>query len=364
MSEKKDQLLIYRSPRGNTEIEVNIDGDTVWLSINQIADLFQTSKQNISLHLKNIYDQKELLPEATVKENLTVQKEGGRDVKREIQYYNLDAIISIGYRVNSIQGTHFRIWATQQLNQLMVKGFVLDDEKLKGIKSNYFDELQERVRAIRLSEKNFWQKIRDIFAFGSMDYEPNSEIAKTFFATVQNMFHYAIHQHTASEVLKERADAYKDNMGLYTWAGAEITKADVFVAKNYLTELELKRLNLLADQFLSFAELQSVERRPMYMATWISKLIEFLKLNEKPILTDKGKVSAEVGKQIAMKEFERFENIRREQSKGLKEFLKKNLSDENLEQLAEADQEIKAKFQDASFGKILGAVSRAGKPEK
>jgi len=352
-NENKGQFLIYRTPKGTTEIEVQIIDKALWLSLNQISEIFQRDKSVISRHIKNIFEEKELEQKAVVAKYATTGSDGK---VYQVDFYNLDMIISIGYRVNSIQGTHFRIWATQALNQYISKGFLLDDAKLAGEKSNYFEELQERVRSIRVSEKNFWQKIKDIFAFGSMDYEPNSEIAKTFFATVQNMFHYAIHQHTASELLKERADAYKDNMGLYTWVGQEITKTDVFVAKNYLTELELKRLNLLADQFLSFAELQSIEKRPMYMSTWISKLIEFLKLNEKPILTNAGKVSAEVGRQIALKEFERFEKQRNEQSKKLSKYLSDSGVETEFEELKNNS--------NPSFGTILGAVARAGKPEK
>ncbi|MFD1256993.1 RhuM family protein [Mucilaginibacter terrae] len=321
--ENNSQLLIYRTPNGNTEIEVNIDKDkdTVWLTQKQIAALFQTGVDNINVHLKNIYESGELHESTTIEKNSIVQIEGNRKVKRDVLTYNLDTIISVGYRVNTIQGTHFRIWATNQLKEFVVKGFVLDDAKLKGQKSNYFDELQERVREIRVSERNFWDKVKDIFASTSMDYDSNSEIAKKFFATVQNMFHYAIHGHTAAELIKERADAYKDNMGLYTYGGTALTKKDVVVAKNYLTELEIKRLNLLSDQFLSFAELQSVEKRPMYMATWVSKLIDFLKLNEKPILYDAGKVSAEVGKQIALKEFDKFSIQLKNETKGLKKYL-------------------------------------------
>lgn len=320
MSDRNSDILIYRTPQGSTEIEVRIDGETVWLTQGQIAHIFQTSKQNISNHMKNILAEGELIESAVVKENLTTASDGK---KYNTLFYNLDAILSIGYRVNSIQGTHFRIWATTQLREFLVKGFVLDDARLKGEKTNYFDELYERVREIRVSEKNFWEKIKDIFSATSMDYDSHSEIAKRFFATVQNMFHYAIHQHTASELIKERADAYKDNMGLYTWSGKEITKKDVVIAKNYLTELEIKRLNLLSDQFLSFAELQSVEKRPMYMATWVSKLIDFLKLNEKPILSDAGKVSAEVGKQLAVREFDKFDQKAKKETKILQDALNK-----------------------------------------
>jgi len=319
MSNDSGQILIYRTPQGNSEIEVDLYNESVWLSLNQISTLFQRDKSVISRHIKNIFEEGELQQESVVAKKATT----GSDKKSyQVDFYNLDMILSVGYRVNSLQGTHFRIWATQQLTQYLIKGFVLDDAKLKGTKPNYFDELYERVREIRVSEKNFWEKVKDIFASTSMDYDKESEIAKKFFATVQNMFHYAIHRHTASELIKERADAYRDNMGLYTWSGQEITKKDVLVAKNYLTELEIKRLNLLSDQFLSFAELQSVERRPMYMATWVGKLIDFLKLNEKPILTDAGKVSAEVGKQIAMKEFQKFEDKLKQETKKLQSVLK------------------------------------------
>ena len=250
-----------------------------------MAVLFQKDSDTIGLHIKNVYQDAELQEYGTTEKNSVVQKEGSRNVKREVNFYNLDVIISVGYRVNSIQGTHFRIWATRQLREFMIKGFLIDDEKLKGTKSNYFDELYDRVRSIRISEKNFWQKIKDIFAFGSIDFESDSEIAKTFFATVQNMFHYAIHEHTAQELIKER------------------------------------------DQFLSFAELQSVEKRAMYMSTWVAKLIEFLKLNEKPILQDAGKVSKSIGEQIALSEFQKFEEIRKEERQKLKKFLDKNAVD-------------------------------------
>lgn len=327
MSENKGQILIYKTPTGATEIEVTLDNETIWLTQKQMAVLFQKDSDTIGLHIKNVYQEAELQEYGTTEKYSVVQKEGSRNVKREVNFYNLDVIISVGYRVNSIQGTHFRIWATKQLKELMIKGFVIDDEKLKGTKSNYFDELYDRVRSIRVSERNFWQKIKDIFAFGSIDYESNSEIAQTFFATVQNMFHYAIHEHTAQELIKERADGQKENMGLKTWYGREITKQDTTIAKNYLTELELKRLNLLSDQFLSFAELQSLEKRAMYMSTWVAKLIEFLKLNEKPILQDAGRVSKNIGEQIALSEFQKFEEIRKEERKKLRQFLDKNAVD-------------------------------------
>ncbi|MCF2501038.1 virulence RhuM family protein [Dyadobacter chenhuakuii] len=356
--ENKGQLLIYRTPNGSTEIEVALENETVWLTQKQMAELFQKDPNTIGVHISNIYKEGELEEVGTTSKSEVVQKEGNRYVKREVNIYNLDVIISVGYRVNSLQGTHFRVWATKQLREYMVKGFILDDARLKGEPVNYFEELQERVRSIRTSEKNFWQKIKDIFAFGSMDYDKDSEIARTFFASVQNMFHYAIHGHTASELIKERADAYKDHMGLFSWSGQEITKKDVLVAKNYLSELELKRLNLLADQFLSFAELQSIEKRPMYMATWVSKLIQFLNLNDKPILRNSGKVSAEVGKQIALKEFERFEKSIQEEASKLSKYLKKNSHDVAFEDV------VKVEVKESNFNRQLKGLMAVPPPKK
>jgi hypothetical protein len=241
----------------------------------------------------------------------TVQKEGNRLISRVLDHYNLDMIISIGYRVNSHVAVQFRIWATRLLKEYSIKGFVMDDDKLKGTKTNYFDELSERVRAIRTSEKNFWQKVTDIFVT-SIDYDVKAEISKIFFASVQNMFHYAIHGHTAAELIVERVDAHKINMGLGVWKGDKITKADVQVAKNYLTETELKRLNLLVEQYLSFAELQSLEQRPMYMKDWYEKLKGFFILNDKPILVNAGKVKAEIGKKKAIDEYQKYEKERQE----------------------------------------------------
>lgn len=221
------EVLIYTSPDGKTRIDVQLQGDTVWLSQAQMAKLFQTTKQNVSLHVKNLFEEGELSPKATVKESLTVQREGEREVQRKIDHYNLDVIISVGYRVKSHRGTQFRIWATQRLREYIIKGFALDDERLRdgGTRNDYFDELIERVREIRTSERNFYRKITDIYAT-SYDYDPNSELAHMFFATVQNKFHWAIHGHTAAELIAERADARKPNMGLTSWRGDRIRKAD------------------------------------------------------------------------------------------------------------------------------------------
>ena len=288
MSEQ-GQLLLYQTENGEPDIQVMLKDETVWLTQKQMTELFQTTKQNISLHIQNIYKENELTPDSTVKEYLTVQNEGSRRVSRDIDFYNLDMIISVGYRVNSHRGTQFRIWATQRLREYIVKGFVMNDERLANGYTDYFDELIERVRRIRLSEKNFYQKVRDIFAT-SMDYNSKTEFAHSFYANVQNKFHYAIHGHTAAELISERVNGNKLNLGLTNWKGKIITAHDATTAKNYLGEMELKRLELLVDQFLSFAELRSVERVPMYMSDWITKLDEFLALNEKEILHDLGKV--------------------------------------------------------------------------
>ena len=288
MSEK-GQLLLYQTENGEPDIQVMLKDESVWLAQKQMAELFQTSRENITLHIGNVYKEGELSEHATCKEFLHVRQEGSRTVQRKVMFYNLDMIISVGYRINSHRGTQFRIWATQRLREYMVKGFVMNDERLANGYTDYFDELIERVRRIRLSEKNFYQKVRDIFAT-SMDYNSKTEFAHRFYATVQNKFHYAIHGHTAAELISERVNGNKLNLGLTNWKGEIITAYDATTAKNYLGEMELKRLELLVDQFLSFAELRSVERVPMYMSDWITKLDEFLVLNEKEILHDFGKV--------------------------------------------------------------------------
>jgi hypothetical protein len=250
--EQPNNLIIYTSEDGQTKINVQMDGETVWLSQVQMADLFQTTKQNISQHIKNIFEELELQPKATVKNFFIVQKEGKREVKRNIDHYNLDVIISVGYRISSHIGTKFRIWATQKLREYIVKGFVMDDNRLAngGVKQSYFDEWAERVRKIRTSEKNFYLKVTDVFAT-SVDYDPKTDYAQKFFATVQNKFHYAITGKTAAELVASRVSAGKENMGLTNWQGKIITSEQAKVAKNYLEELELKRLMLLNSSFLS-----------------------------------------------------------------------------------------------------------------
>ncbi len=310
----RSEVLIYQSPDGKTRIDVTLSDDTVWLSQAQMAELFQTTKQNISLHLRNIFEEKELHENSVVKEYLTTAQDGKR---YRTKFFNLDVIISIGYRVRSHRGTQFRIWATQRLREFIVKGFTLDDERLKegGRRNDYFDELIERVREIRTSEKNFYRKITDIYST-SYDYDSEALVTHQFFATVQNKFHWAIHGHTAAELIAERADARKPHMGLTHWKGDRPRKGDVTVAKNYLTAEELGMLNLIVDQYLSFAEFQARQRKPMYMQDWIKKLDDFLRLNERDILNNAGRISSQLGDEIAAREFEKYWEAQKQIEKG------------------------------------------------
>lgn len=305
MAENSSEILIYQAPDGLPQVDVRVEDETVWLSQSQLAELFQTTKQNISLHINNIYDEGELTQEATVKDYLTVQTEGNRDVNREIKHYNLDVIISVGYRVKSHVGTHFRQWATQRLREYIIKGFTLDDERLKQARGGYFDELLGRIRDIRSSEKVFYRKVCDIFAT-SIDYDAKTETSQEFFATVQNKFHYAIHGHTAAELIKLKADATKPHMGLTNFPGSKLKKEDVTVGKNYLEEKEIDQLNRLVNQYLEFAELQAMNRKPMRMADWVEKLHGFLTLNDREILTNAGKVRKEDADKYALNEYEKF----------------------------------------------------------
>jgi len=290
--EKNNQIIIYNAEDGQTKIEVRVKDDTVWLSQKQMAELFDKDVRTINEHIKNVFLEQELMENSTIRKFRIVQKEGGRDIERDIDFYNLDIIISVGYRVKSLHGTQFRIWATQKLRDYIIKGFAMDDERLSEgrVHKTYFEEWEERIRRIRTSEANFYQKVRDVFAT-SADYNPKTDYAKLFYATVQNKFHYAITGLTAAEIVNSRINSQKENMGLTNWKGEIITREQAQIAKNYLKELELKRLNLLVEQFLSFAELQSVEQRVMYMKNWIKKLDDFLILNEKEILQNAGNVS-------------------------------------------------------------------------
>jgi hypothetical protein len=290
--ENKNSIIIYSTENGEMKLEVKLENETVWLSQKQMAELFDCSLRNVSIHLQNVYNEAELSENQTMKDYFIVQKEGGKEVRRSINFYNLDAIISVGYRINSLRGTQFRIWATQKLKEYIVKGFVLDDARLAGGQTpkTYFQELEERIRRIRTSEANFYQKVRDIFAT-SVDYNPKVDYAKKFFSMVQNKFHYAITGLTAGEIIHSRIDCNKDNLGLTNWAGPIITREQAEIAKNYLEELELRKLNLLVEQFLSYAELQSVEEKLMYMKNWVERLDAFLIFNEKKILDNSGSVS-------------------------------------------------------------------------
>jgi hypothetical protein len=307
----KGQFLVYEAEDGRVKIDVRLEDETVWLTQQLMADLFQTTKQNISLHTNNIFEEGELAPAATVKEFLTVRREGNREVRRKLEYYNLDMIISVGYRVKSHVATRFRIWATQRLREYIVKGFLLDDERLKNPDQpfDYFDELLRRIQDIRTSERRFYQKITDIYAT-SIDYDPTQEISIEFFKTVQNKMHWAITGMTAAEIIHERADSGKPNMGLTSWRGVKVRKQDVTIAKNYLAERELLALNNLVEQYLIFAEGQAMRRVPMAMADWIKKLDAFLSVNEREILTHAGKISHEMAKESAEAEYNKFNQDR------------------------------------------------------
>jgi hypothetical protein len=303
----KGQFLVYATEDGRTKIDVRLDGETVWLTQQHMVELFQTTQQNISLHLQNIYDEGELEREATHKEYLSVRQEGNRQVTRSLDFYNLDAIISVGYRVKSAVATRFRIWATQQLREFIVKGFVLDDERLKNPDQpfDYFDELLRRIQDIRTSERRFYQKITDIYAT-SIDYDPTMPESIGFFQTVQNKMHWAITGQTAAEIIHARADSTRPNMGLTNWRGAKVRKEDVTIAKNYLNESELVALNNLVEQYLVFAEGQAMRRVPMHMKEWIDKLHGFLTLNDRDILNNAGRISHEMAKELAEAEYEKF----------------------------------------------------------
>ncbi len=310
------QFLVYQTDDGRLKIDVRFEGETVWLTQQHMAELFQTTQQNISLHLQNIYAEGELQLGATHKDFLSVRQEGSRSVQRRVDFYNLDAIISVGYRVKSGVATQFRIWATQLLREYIVKGFVLDDERLKNPDQpfDYFEELMRRIQDIRTSERRFYQKITDIYAT-SIDYDPTQEVSLLFFKTLQNKVHWAITGQTAAEIVHGRVDAAKPNLGLTNWRGAVIRKPDVVIAKNYLTEPELEALNNLVEQYLIFAQGQAMRRIPMHMADWIKKLDAFLTLNERDILTHAGRISHEMAQAKAELEYDKFKALADAQSR-------------------------------------------------
>ena len=299
----KGQFLLYQTPDGDSQIEVKLQNDTVWLSLDQMAELFQRNKSTISRHIKNVLEDGELEEDSVVANFATTATDGKN---YSVAYYNLDMIISVGYRVHSYRGVQFRIWATKVLKEYIVKGFAMNDDLLKRAGGgNYFDELLARIRDIRSSEKVFYRKVLEIYAL-SIDYDPRVEMTQKFFKTVQNKMHYSVHGHTAAEIIYERADAEKDFMGLTTWSGAMPSKPEAEIAKNYLTHEEIKSLNRIVSLYLDFAEMQAEEHRPMYMKDWINILDDFLRISRKDILTHAGKISAKLAKEKADHEYDKF----------------------------------------------------------
>lgn len=306
------EIVFYQGEDGRSRIQVRLDGGTVWLTQRLLADLYQVSVPTINEHLQNIFDEQELVPEATIRKFRIVQPEGKREVSRLVDHYNLDVILAVGYRVRSLRGTQFRRWATERLTEYITKGFVLDDERLKEgrtLGADYFDELLERIREIRASEKRFYQKIRDLYAL-AIDYDPSTNETKEFFQVVQNKLHWAITGSTAAEIIADRASADKPNMGLTTWKGAKVRKADVTVAKNYLNDDEIRQLNRIVTMYLDYAEEQAERRKPLHMRDWREKLDGFLQFNERDVLKNAGRISAEIAKQLALDEYEKFERKR------------------------------------------------------
>jgi len=303
------EILLYQTEDGQTRVQVHLQDETVWLSQRQMAELFQKDIRTINEHIKNIYAEGELEPGPTIRKFRIVQTEGDREVAREVDFYNLDVIISVGYRVKSHRGTQFRIWATQRLREYIIKGFTLDDERLKQAGGgNYFDELLARIRDIRSSEKIFWRKVLDIYAT-SIDYDPNTDLSREFFSVVQNKMHWAAHGHTAAEIIATRADALKPNMGLTSWIGCKPRQSDAEIAKNYLSHEELNTLNRIVTIYLDFAELQALSRKPMYMREWIAKLDDFLRLSERDILTHAGTVSHVQAITKARSEYDKYRTL-------------------------------------------------------
>ena len=332
----KGQFLLYQTPDGDSQIEVKLQDDTVWLSLDQMAELFQRNKSTISRHIKNVLEDGELEADSVIANFATTATDGK---KYSVAFYNLDMIISVGYRVHSYRGVQFRIWATKILKEYIVKGFAMNDDLLKRAGGgNYFDELLARIRDIRSSEKVFYRKVLEIYAL-SIDYDPRVEMTQKFFKTVQNKMHYSVHGHTAAEIIYERADAEKDFMGLTTWSGAMPSKPEAEIAKNYLTHEEIKSLNRIVSLYLDFAEMQAEEHRPMYMKDWINILDDFLRISRKDILTHAGKISAKLAKEKADQEYDKF-----------KERTKNNLSPVEIHFLENFEREQK-RLMDGKGGK-------------
>ncbi len=307
IEKKAGEIILYQAENGETKIEVHLEDETVWLTQLQLATLLQTSKQNIGQHLKNIFEEGELEENSVVKKFFTTASDGKR---YQTNFYNLDAIISVGYRVKSHVATRFRQWATEQLREYLIKGFVMDDERLKQRdQDTYFEELLARIRDIRSSEKVFWRKVLDIYAT-SVDYDSRTETSRHFFSVMQNKMHWAAHGHTAAEVVVKRAKAESPNMGLTSWSGENIRKSDVSIAKNYLSAEELDTLNRIVTMYLEFAELQALSRKKMYMNDWIAKLDDFLKISERDLLSHAGKISHKNALEKAYKEYEKYHQKR------------------------------------------------------
>lgn len=310
MAENKTNLIMYTTEDGVTKIQATFDNDTVWLSIDQMAELFQRDKSTISRHIKNIFEEGEYISDSVVANFATTAKDGKT---YQVEYYNLDVIISVGYRVKSLRGTQFRIWAMQILKEYMQKGFALDDNRLKELGGgNYFDELLERIRDIRSSEKVFWRKVLDIYAT-SIDYNPSAESSVAFFKQVQNKMHWAAHKHTAAEIIYERADSDKQNMGLTSWSGKQIKKTDVEIAKNYLSEKELDALNKIVTAYLDIAEVRALDHEPMYMKDWLETIDDYLKMTRREILSTAGRISHEQALDKAHEEYKKFKAKERDQ---------------------------------------------------
>lgn len=335
---KRNEIVLYSGDEGAASVEVFFKDEMFWLTQKTMAQLFDVDLRTINEHLKNIFESGELEESSTIRKFRIVQKEGRRNVSRNVSFYNLDAIIATGYRVNSKKATQFRIWATNTLREFITKGFVLDDDLLKNgtrFGKDYFDELLERIKEIRASERRFYQKITDIYAQCSYDYKNDAEITKTFYATVQNKLHWAITRHTAAEIVALRADSTKENMGLTTWKNAptgKISKSDIKVAKNYLSQEEISELNNIVNMYLDYAENQARRHRPLSMEDWVTRLDMFLQFNEYDILKNPGKVSREITNEMANKEFNKFKKIQdanyiSDFDKGVKKYLGKRKRD-------------------------------------
>ncbi len=338
---KNSEFLIYRTEDGQVKLDVRLENESVWLTQQMMADLFRTTKQNISLHIQNIFDEGELSPEATVKDFLTVRQEGTRSVQRKLTHYNLDMIISVGYRVKSLIATRFRIWATRQLKEYIIKGFVMDDARLKNPPvagssvPDYFDEMLERIRDIRASERRMYLRVKEIFAMAG-DYDPSWSETTHFFSVIQNKLHFAATGMTAAELIRDRADHSQPNMGLTSWKEGEVRKTDVTIAKNYLKENEIDELNRIVVMWLDHAEDQARHRKQVFMRDWEIKLDEFLKFNQRKVLSTAGRVSKKDADDYAGKEYERFEERRRKYKEAIGQ-------EETIKQLEEAAKVVQVK---------------------